>query len=368
VLELPTVLVVDDVPQNIRLLEAILIPKGYDVVRANNGEEALAALAERLPDVVLLDIQMPGIDGYEVCRCIRESERTSFLPVIMITASGGQEKVKALEAGADDFVLKPFDHPELLARVKSLVRIKRFHDTVAQQAAELRTWADTLERRVAEQVDEIERMGRLRRFLSPELADMVLASGDGMLAPHRREIAVLFCDLRGFTAFSETAEPEEMMEVVGEYHEILGGLVKGYEATVGGFAGDGAMVYWNDPVPVDDPATRAVRFGADLCEQMVSVKARWNKLGHQLDVGVGVAQGYATLGMIGFEGRMDYTPLGTVMNMAARLCAEAKGGEVLVNQRACLAVDGQAQFEAVEPLILKGFSKPVAASRLLVRE
>jgi class 3 adenylate cyclase len=158
------------------------------------------------------------------------------------------------------------------------------------------------------------------------------------------------------------------MEVVGEYHEILGGLVKGYEATVGGFAGDGAMVYWNDPVPVDDPATRAVRFGADLCEQMVSVKARWNKLGHQLDVGVGVAQGFATLGMIGFEGRMDYTPLGTVMNMAARLCAEAKGGEVLVNQRACLAVDGQAQFEAVEPLILKGFSKPVAASRLLVRE
>jgi len=204
----PLVLAVDDLPTNIRLLDAVLTPRGYRIISAGSGPEALQRVKDQRPDLILLDIVMPGMDGYEVCRRLREDPATAFLPVVMITASGDQEKLRAIEAGADDFVTKPFDQAELLARVRSLVRINRYHDTIERQAAELAEWSRTLEQRVQQQVEELERMGRLRRFLSPQLADLVVSSGDeSFLDSHRREITVVYCDLRGFTAFAETSEP-----------------------------------------------------------------------------------------------------------------------------------------------------------------
>jgi adenylate cyclase len=311
-------------------------------------------------DVVLLDIVMPGIDGYEVCRRIRRAPETAFLPVVMITASGSQEKARAIEAGADDFVSKPFDQSELLARVASLARIKRYHDTITGQAAELARWNAELEDRVNTQLQELQQMNRLRRFLSPQVAELVINSGDdSVLGSHRREIVVVFCDLRGFTAFAESSEPEEVMGVLREYHTALGELIFRYEGTLERFTGDGLMVFFNDPIPLDDPAIRAVEMALAMRDRVATLVDSWSRLGHDLGFGVGIAQGFATLGRIGYEGRFDYAAIGTVTNLAARLCGEADGGQVLVSQRVFSAVDDVAVGEAVGALTLKGFSRPI---------
>ncbi|HET9562363.1 MAG TPA: response regulator, partial [Propionibacteriaceae bacterium] len=329
-----TILAVDDQPANLRLLDAVLSPRGYRVIRATSGEQALELLPSSDVDLVLLDIVMPGIDGYEVCRRIRSAPETAFLPVVMITASGNQEKTRAIEAGADDFVSKPFDQSELLARVASLARIKRYHDTITQQAAELAQWNAKLETRVLTQLGELQRMKRLRRFLSPQVAELVINSGDdSILGSHRREIVVVFCDLRGFTAFAESSEPEEVMGVLGEYHAALGELIFRYEGTLERFTGDGLMVFFNDPIPLDKPAQRAVEMALAMRDRVRTLAEGWSRLGHDLGFGVGIAQGFATLGRIGYEGRFDYAAIGSVTNLAARLCAEAGAGQVLVSQR-----------------------------------
>ncbi len=211
-----TILVVDDTPQNIKVLEAMLTPRGYKVVTAHSGGEALEQVRAEAPDLLLLDILMPGMSGYEVVQHLRADPATRFLPVVMVTALGAQEeKVKAIEAGADDFLTKPVNQLELLARVKSLLRIKAYHDTIQTQAAQLAEWNKTLEERVQRQVEELERISRLRRFLSPQFAELIVSSQqEQLLESHRREVTVVFCDLRGFTAFSEMAAPE--IEPLGE--------------------------------------------------------------------------------------------------------------------------------------------------------
>jgi adenylate cyclase len=357
-----TILVVDDLPKNIRLLDAVLTPHGYRVVPARSGEEALRLLQDAQPDIVLLDIVMPGMDGYEVCRRIRGNPATAYLPVVMITASGDQERLSALEAGADDFVTKPLDRAELRARVRSLVRIKRYHDTIERQRAMLTEWNQQLEQRVQSQVTELERMSRLRRFLSPQIADLVVESGDeSFLESHRREIVVVFCDLRGFTAFAETAEPEEVMGVLREYHVALGDLIFRYQGTLEHFAGDGLMVFFNDPLPCDDPPGRAVRMAVAMRSRVGELIAGWARLGHDLGFGAGIAQGYATLGRIGFEGRFDYAAIGSVTNLASRLCSEAARGQILVSQRVHAAIEDIVVSEPAGELRLKGFSRPVRA-------
>jgi class 3 adenylate cyclase len=354
-----TVLAVDDQPANLRLLEAVLTPRGYDVRTAGSGAEALDMLAEEDVDLVLLDIVMPGMDGYEVCRAIRADERLAFLPVVMITASGDQERLKALEAGADDFVAKPFDKAELLARVASLARVKRYHDTVRRQAAELAEWNAKLEERVRSQVEELDRLGRLRRFLSPQLAKLVVDAGDdSFLRSHRREIVVVFCDLRGFTPFAEASEPEEVMEVLGTYHRELGELIRRFEGTLERFTGDGLMVFFNDPLPCPDAAARAIRMAVEMRERVRALARDWAEDGHQLSLGVGVAQGYATLGRIGFEGRYDYAAIGSVTNLAARLCGEAKPWQVLVTRRVLTAAGDGPEATSLGDVRLRGFSRP----------
>jgi adenylate cyclase len=363
--ETVTILAVDDQPANLRLLDAVLSPRGYRLVRASSGEQALELLPSSGADLVLLDIVMPGIDGYEVCRRIRNAPETAYLPVVMITASGHQEKTRAIEAGADDFVSKPFDQSELLARVASLARIKRYHDTITRQAAELTDWNAELEARVNTQLEELQRMNRLRRFLAPQVAELVINSGDdSFLGSHRREIVVVFCDLRGFTAFAESSEPEEVMGVLREYHAALGELIFRYEGTLERFTGDGLMVFFNDPIPLDDPTRRAVEMALDMRDRVAGLVESWSRLGHDLGFGVGIAQGFATLGRIGYEGRFDYAAIGTVTNLAARLCGEADAGQVLVSQRVFGAVEAVAAGDPVGALELKGFSRPIRAFRV----
>ncbi|HEV3495343.1 MAG TPA: response regulator, partial [Actinomycetes bacterium] len=342
-------------------LDAVFTPRGYDVRAAASGAEALARLRETPVDLVLLDIVMPEMDGYEVCRRLRQDPATAFLPVVMITASGDQERILAIEAGADDFVTKPFDQAELLARVRSLLRIKRYHDTIEAQAAQLAEWNRTLSQRVQEQVEQLERMGRLRRFLSPQLADLVVSSGDeSFLNSHRRDITVVFCDLRAFTAFAETAEPEEVMGVLDEYYQALGDLVTRFEGTLERFTGDGLMVFFNDPLPCEDAPLRAVRMAVAMRNRVQGLAQGWARHGYDLALGVGVAQGYATLGQIGFSGRSDYTAIGNCTNLAARLCAEARPWQILLSPRVHAAVEEFVTSEPVGELTLRGFSRPVA--------
>jgi len=356
----PLILIVDDLPQNVRLLDAVLSPKGFRVATASSGEEALDVLAKEHPDLVLLDIVMPGMDGYEVCRRIREDPATAFLPVIMITASGGEEKIRAIEAGADDFVNKPFDQAELLARVRSLVRVKRYHDTIENQAAELARWNRELEQRVQDQLEQLERAGRLRRFLPAQLADLIISSGDeSFLNAHRREITVVCCDLRGFTAFAETAEPEDVWKTLEEYHDALGDLIARFEGTLERFTGDGLVVFFNDPIPCDDAPLRSVRMALTMRERVQQLADTWQRRGHELAFGIGIAQGYATLGRIGFSGRFDYASIGSVTNLAARLCAEATPWQILITQRVNAAAEDLIVSRLVGELELRGFRQPV---------
>ncbi len=354
------ILVVDDTPQNVKLLADLLSVKGYAVLTARSGREALEIVDKERPDLVLLDVVMPEMSGYEVCRKIRDNPATTILPVVMVTAlDPAQERVKGLEAGADDFLTKPINQAELLARVRSLLRIKALYD----QLGDLNL---TLTKRVEEQVAQLERLGRLKRFFSPSLAELIVAGdAEDPLKSHRREITVVFLDLRGFTAFAETSEPEEVMGVLREYHAEMGRLILTHEGTLERFTGDGMMVFFNDPVPVPNPAERAIRMAVAMRDRVAELIQKWRKRGYDLDLGIGIAQGYATIGAIGFEGRWDYGAIGTVTNLAARLCGEAKPGQILISQRLLATVEGLVETEAVGELTLKGFSRPITAHNVL---
>ena len=361
------ILVVDDIAQNVKLLTDLLTIKGYDVVTASNGEEALVRITAEKPDLVLLDVMMPGISGYDVCRRIRADPETALLPVVLCTSlDPQQERINGIAAGADDFLGKPINQPELFARVQSLLRIKRLHDQTVRQAAQLADWSATLEQRVAEQVAENERLARLKRFFSPKLAEMIVdGDGEDPLKSRRREIVVVMCDLRGFTAFAETSEPEEMMRTLGAYHAAMGRLVLAHEATLERFTGDGMMVFLGDPVPVDNAAQRALALAIAMREAALDLSAMWKKRGVDLGLGIGIAQGFATVGAIGFEGRIDYGAIGTVTNLAARLCQQAKAGEIILSQRVYAEVGDAIEAEDLGELQLHGFARSAHAYRWL---
>jgi len=365
----PLILIADDNEANRDILARRLEVHGYGLAMAADGAEALSQARALLPDLILLDVMMPKFDGLEVCRQLKADKSLPFIPIILVTArSDTKDIVAGLEIGGDEYLTKPVDQAALVARVRSILRIKELHDTVheqarclASQSQELAQWNRTLEQRVADQLAEIERIGRLRRFLSPQIAEAIVsAGGDKVLESHRREITVVFCDLRGFTSFAETAEPEEVMKVVREYHETLGKLIHSHEATLERFTGDGLMVWFNDPLPCPDPSLKAVRMAVEMRDSVAGLLQRWRKLGHELGFGVGIAQGYATLGRIGFEGRFDYAAIGTVVNLAARLCGEAADGQILVDRKVNLAVETAATTEQAGQLTLKGLHRSVA--------
>jgi class 3 adenylate cyclase len=305
---------------------------------------------------------MPDMDGHEVCRRLRANPDGAFLPIVMVTSADDEERLAALEAGADDFIAKPFEQRELLTRVASLIRIRQYHDTIMAQTAELAEVNRTLEDRVDLQVEQLARLSRLRRFLPPQLVDVAMtAGGDELLESHRREIAVVFADLAGWTAFTETTEPEEVMGVIREFHRTIGAILSRFEATVGWFAGDGVMAWFNDPFPVTEPAARAAAMAVEMRDAMRRQIGSWRSRGHLLDFAVGISLGYATIGSIGFEGRFEYGAVGSVLNLASRLSDEAGPGQILMSARAFAAADGRVDGERIADLKLKGFAKPVMA-------
>ena len=361
--EPPLILIVDDNPDNREILDVRLQSQGYATATAADSEEALAAAREQLPDLILLDVMMPGLDGFEVCRRLKADQSLPFMPIILVTAKTAlQDVVTGLEAGAEDYLTKPVEHAALTARVRSMLRTKNLHDKMQAQAVELAAWNLTLERRVAEQVEEIERVGRLRRFLSPQVTELIVSAdgGEALLESHRREVTVVFCDLRGFTAFAERASPEQVMDVMHAYHAVLGPLIHRFEGTLERFLGDGLMVLFNDPVPCPDPEERAVRMAVAMRDAVGQLATVWRDQGFALGFGIGIARGEATLGQIGFEGRYDYAAIGSVANLGARLCAEACDGQVLVSRAVAETVGRIAIMEPLAPVPLKGFEDPVA--------
>ena len=353
------ILIVDDEPFNLDLLEQELEDQNYTIERANDGAEALDKVPVFQPDLILLDYMMPKMNGLEVLRRLREDALYKSIPVILLTAKATQEdKVRGLDAGADDYVIKPFDSFELLARVRAMIRIKQMHDTLDE-------WNRSLTEKVKQQVDELQRVNRLRRYLSPQIAETILGEDENLFKSHRREITVVFLDLRGFTSFSDSAEPEEVMEVLRGYHAAMGKLIFDFDGTLERFAGDGIMIFFNDPIPCADHTEKAVRMALAMHSKVEELRAEWLKRGYELDLGIGMAAGYATLGNIGFEGRMDYGAIGNVTNLAARLCSEAKARQILTNQRTLSKIENLVDYEPLEELQLKGVSRPVAAFNIV---
>jgi adenylate cyclase len=354
------ILVVDDVADNVEILRVRLESLGYEVVVAEDGESALAVVHETLPDLILLDIMMPKIDGLEVARRLKADAGLPFIPIIMVTAKTTPKDVLAgLEAGGDDYLTKPIDHSALIVRVRAMLRIKALHDQIT-------VLNEGLEKKVHEQVGELERVGRLKRFLAPQLAQAIISTGDEkILENHRREVAAFFCDLRGFTSFSETAEPEDIMALLAEYHGAVGPLIHKYEGTLDRFTGDGMLVFFNDPVPCPDPAARAAKLALEMRAAVAGLVPQWAKRGHALGFGIGMAQGYATLGRIGFEDRFDYTAIGAVINLAARLCADAKDGQILVTGRLATAIQDIVAMEDLGEREVRGMTRPIAVHNLV---
>jgi class 3 adenylate cyclase/CheY-like chemotaxis protein len=364
-------MIVDDNPTNLEVLRVRLGAQGYEIITAVDGEEALDRVREFEPDLVLLDVMMPKLDGISVVKQLKQDIRLRFIPVILVTAkSDTRDVINGLEAGGDDYLTKPYEQAALVARVRSMLRIKELHDTVQSQAEQLKeqteqlsSWNRLLEKRVADQLVEIERMGRLQRFLAPEVAKMIASSEapEAQLASHRREITVVFCDLRGFTAFTDSSEPEEVTAVLREYHENLGELIFRYEGMLDRFIGDGIMIVFNDPIPCEDHTERAVRLSIDMRDKVHTLAKQWHRKGYMLGFGVGIASGYATLGQIGFEQRREYTAIGGVTNLASRLCGEARSGQIVISQRAFSVVEPWVEACPIGDLTLKGFNRPIAA-------
>src|SRR5687768_13226619 len=352
------ILVVDDQRTNAEMVAGLLRNLGYEIDIAQDGAEALRLVDAQAPDLVVSDILMPGMDGYELCRRLRASSATALLPVILVTSAEAQsERIKGVEAGADDFLAKPVNWPELFGRVKRLLQVKALQDEIKDLNAKL-------EQRVRDQVAQLERLSRMKRFFSRAVAEAIVAGGEELLKPHRREITAVFLDLRGFTAFTDRADPDEVLELLRSYHAALGRTVDEFGGTLEHFAGDGMMIFFNDPFPVDRPAERAVRMAIALQKDFEPIAEAWDTLGHQVGLGIGISQGDATLGVIGFEQRWEYAAIGNVPNLAARLCGQAGAGEIVLDAQTEQDVAHIADTESVGPLSLRGFQHPVAAFRL----
>jgi class 3 adenylate cyclase len=344
------ILVVDDTPFNRRLLVRLLEDIGHRTIEAENGRLALESLradgAESV-DLVLLDLEMPEMDGHETLAALKADEVLRDIPVIVVTGVDELESVvRCIRMGAADYLPKSVDPEILRARIEASLVQKRMRDKERELTA-------TIERQ----------RSQLARFLSPQVAALVSsADGETLLAGHRREITAMFTDLRNFTSFSETAEPEEVLGFLRAYHAVMGALIVEHEGTLEHFAGDGFMTFFNDPVLQEDHAARAIRLAIAMRERFATLSADWRRRGYVLEIGIGIATGYATLGRIGFEGRYDYGAIGNAIILASRLSGDAAAGEILVAARTFAEaeeVDADLVAEPGGDRTLKGFSRAI---------
>jgi len=353
-------LVVDDSRVNRLVLIRQLSELGLEVLEAENGIQALDLLRahSRAIDVVLLDVIMPELDGYDTLASMKADEAIRHIPVLMISGVEELESVvRCIELGATDYLTKPINPRILQARINASLAAKRLRDLELAYLEQQRQMTETIERQKAE----------LSRFLSPQISALISSpEGEQLLAGHRRQITVAFCDLRGFTTFAEQADPEELLGVLGEYHRMIGEAIVAHGGTLEHFAGDGVMVFFNDPMPQEDHVERAVRMAVEMRDRFGALAAGWQKRGYELGFGVGIAVGYATLGRIGFEGRYDYGAIGNVVILASRLSSQATANQILLSQRAAGMVEEIVDVESVGELQIKGLSRPVSASNVLV--
>jgi adenylate cyclase len=363
----PLILIVDDNRDNRMILDARLASQDYATAQAGDGEEAIEVTRRLVPDLILLDVMMPKLDGFEVTHRLRTDKTLPYIPIILVTAKTAlSDVVQGLDAGADDYLTKPVEHAALTARVRAALRVKRLHDQVQAQKTELATWNDVLEQRVATQVGEIERANRLRRFLPSQIAEMVTSDdGSDLLASRHAEITVLFSDLRGFTAYSESAPPDHVMQVLQAYHGVAGPLIEQQHGTLERFLGDGIMVLFNAPVAAPEPCLRAARLAVALRDRFHPAIEPWQVTNNRLGIGIGIAHGIATVGTIGFDDRLDYAAIGPVSNLAARLCDHAAPSEILISDCARQLLAPSVSTEQLNGLSLKGISGAVQAHRLV---
>jgi DNA-binding response OmpR family regulator len=353
------ILVVDDIPDNVTMLTAHLASKGYQTLKAFNGIQALRIAVKERPDLIMLDVNMPQLSGLDICAQLKQREETENIPVILVTAhSDAEDIVRGFEVGADDYLIKPYNYLEMLARVRSMLRIRESQAQLRAANHQLDELNQNLEAKVKQQVGELERVNKLRRFFSPQIVETIVsADAEDILKEHSREISVVFLDLRRFTPFAEQNTPQMVIQTVRSLHHVVGPIIFAYGGTLERFTGDGMMVFLGDPEPIDDYAEKAVRMGLEIRDAVRPLSAKWAEDGYDLKLGIGIATGVASMGSIGFEGRMDYAAIGTVTNLAARMCGKAAGEQILIDQTTADQLPDGIEVRPHGEVSLKGFKK-----------
>jgi adenylate cyclase len=351
------ILIVDDVETNVLVLMNLLRQEGYSNVHMTTDSGRVVDMHRASPfDLILCDLQMPYPNGLDIMEQLKPVSGADFLPVIVVSALSDEgNRLRALRQGARDFIVKPFNRAEVVQRIRNYLEVRLLYRERQRQS-------EVLEQRVSEQVKQLERLASLKRFIPSQIAERILAgTADDPLRTHRREITAVFIDLRGFTAFTGASEPEEVMEILHQYHAEMGRLILQHEGTIEFFAGDGIMVIFNDPIVVDNPVERALRMSLGMQAAFAPLAENWRKRKFDLGIGIGIAQGYATIGAIGFEGHWDYGVIGTVTNLATRLCGEAKTGQIVVHRKALANIESLVDAVPLGEIPLKGFAQDVEA-------
>ncbi len=353
------VLVVDDIQDNVTILAAHLKAKGYSTIAAYNGIDALKAAIQEKPDLIMLDINMPQLSGLDVCAQLKQHPDVSHIPIILVTAhSDTQDIVRGFEVGADDYLIKPYNYMEMLARVRSMLRIKDAQAQLLEANRQLDDLNRDLEKKVADQVEELQRVNRLRRFFSPQIVDSIVSSdSEAALAEHRRDITVVFLDLRRFTGFAEGNSPQVVLNAVRELHHTVGPIIFRHRGTLERFTGDGMMVFLGDPEPMADHPLKSVEMCVEIRDTVTTLTQNWAAEGYDLQLGNGIASGEASLGTIGFEGRLDYAAIGTVTNLASRICGKADGGQILIDESTQERLPAEIKTNQCGEIDLRGFSR-----------
>jgi adenylate cyclase len=351
-----TILVADDLEDNVMILRTFLKHHNYKTISAYNGEDALKLIEEHRPDLVLVDLNMPGISGLDVIREIRGDDSLVNMGVILLTASADSDRLlQSFMVGADDFIQKPYHHIEMLARIQSVLKMYDAQIKLVEVNKRLDEFNADLEKTVANQVDELEKANRLRRYFSPQVAEKFLNEEATPFENKRIEISVVFLDLRGFTSFAERYEAEVVMATLSEFHSAVGPIIFEFNATLERFTGDGLMCFLGAPNPEKDHAEKAVEMAVSMQRKIALLTTKWQDAGYGLALGIGISTGLASTGTVGFEKRLDYAAIGSVTNLSARLCGKAEAGEILISDYTHKYLPEKNTFKSKGKISLKGF-------------